>query len=340
MRHTRTRAQDRSTRHTARRVLAALTTAGLATTTAACGLGTAGGRAPAGELAGPLAEVKSLEGTSIGVGSKNFTEQLLLGKMAVILLKSAGADVKDLTNIPGSASARQAQTSGQVQMEWEYTGTAWISYLGETTPIPDERRQWEAVRDRDLKDNSLVWLDPAPMNNTYGFAARSQVAKELGTTKLSDFAKVPKDRLTLCVESEFNSRNDGLQPMLKTYGVPLGSGLPKGNVKILDTGAIYAAIDQGECTFGEVFTTDGRIKALDLTVLEDDKSFFPKYNVSPVINKALLDEAPQLRELFKPVTDKLTDETLIELNAKVDVDGQEPVEVANEWLIKEGFITE
>ena len=90
-----------------------------------CGLGTAGGDAPTGTLAGPLADVESLEGAEISVGSKNFTEQLLLGKIAVILLQSAGADVEDLTNIPGSASARAAQLEGQVDMEWEYTGTAW-----------------------------------------------------------------------------------------------------------------------------------------------------------------------------------------------------------------------
>ncbi|XVX20905.1 glycine betaine ABC transporter substrate-binding protein [Actinomycetota bacterium] len=335
----RTRENGRA-RHTARRALTGLVAAGLTATTAACGLGTAGGHAPGGTLAGPIAQVAPLEGTTVAVGSKNFTEQLILGKLAVILLKSAGADVKDLTNIPGSASARQAQTSGQVDMEWEYTGTAWISYLGETTPIPDERKQWEAVRDRDLQENKLVWLEPAPMNNTYGFAAKSSVATQLGATKLSDLAKAPKDKLTICVESEFNSRNDGLQPLLKTYGVPLGSGVPKDNIKVLDTGAIYAAIDQGECTFGEVFTTDGRIKSLDLAVLEDDKSFFPKYNVSAVVREELMEQAPQLRELFTPVSDKLTDETLIELNAQVDVEGKEPVDVAHEWLLKEGFITQ
>ena len=110
------------------------------------------------------------------------------------------------------------------------------------------------------------------------------------------------------------------------------------NLKTLDTGAIYAATADGDCNFGEIFTTDGRIKALDLAVLEDDKRFFPAYNVSVVVREEKLDENPQIEKLFAPVTEKLTDETLIELNAEIDVDGREPADVAFDWLKKEGFV--
>lgn len=305
---------------------------------AGCGLGTSGGFVPTGKPAGPIADV-DLSGASIGVGSKNFTEQLVLGKMAVILLRSAGADAPDLTNIPGSSSARQAMIEDQVQMQWEYTGTAWIAYLGETKPIPDEQKQYEAVRDRDAEENQLVWLEPAPMNNTYGFAGPTEEIKKLGITKLSELSKVPKKDLTFCVESEFNNRNDGFDPMLKTYGMAKGTSFPEDNVKVLDTGAIYSATDKGTCTFGEVFTTDGRIKALDLTVLEDDKAFFPKYNVAPVLTQAVMDEYPAVEDLFAPVVKKLTDDVLIDLNAQVDVDGEDPAEVALAWLKHEGFIS-
>lgn len=302
-----------------------------------CGLGTGGGFVPTGTVAGPIEDV-DLSGASIAVGSKNFTEQLVLGKMAVVLLRSAGADTEDLTNIPGSSSARQAMIEDQVQMQWEYTGTAWIAYLGETKPIPDEEKQYEAVRERDLEENELVWLPPAPMNNTYGFAAPREKAEELGITKLSELPDVPTEDLTFCVESEFNNRNDGFNPMLKTYGMAKGQDFPTDNVKVLDTGAIYSATDNGTCTFGEVFTTDGRIKALDLVVLEDDKEFFPKYNVAPVLTKAVVDENPAVEDLFGPVVEKLTDDVLIELNAKVDVDGEDPADVAFGWLEDEGFI--
>ena len=321
----------------AKAVLTVVAAVACLTATAGCGLGTAAGYSPSGELAGPVKDV-DLEGASLSVGSKNFTEQLILGKIAVILMKSAGADVTDLTNIPGSASARYAQVDGQVDMEWEYTGTAWISYLGHTKPIPEEQKQYEAVRDEDLKENGLVWLKPAPMNNTYGFATPTETLKKLGISKLSEIADLPTDQRTFCVESEFKNRNDGFEPMLKKYGLQLGKDVPQGNVKTLATGAIYAATDKGECNFGEIFTTDGRIKALDLTVLEDDRAFFPKSNVATVFRKQVLDEHPELKDLFAPVSAKLDDKTLIELNAQVDVDGRDPVDVAHDWLQKEGFL--
>ncbi|WP_226345980.1 glycine betaine ABC transporter substrate-binding protein [Agilicoccus flavus] len=326
-----------------RRRSRAVTVAGLAAAllagTTSCGLGTAGGFSPTGTLAGPLAGVKTLDGTPIAVGSKNFTEQIVLGKMLVILLQSAGADVDDLTNIPGSASSRQAMIEGQLDAAWEYTGTGWISYLGQTKPIPDEKQQYDAVRDFDLQRNRLVWLPPAPMNNTYAFATRQDTAAKLGVKTLSDLSKVAPAQRTFCVDSEFAARSDGFQPMLKTYGLTYGQDVPASSVKRLAEGAIYGAVDSGQCTFGEVFTTDGRIKALDLAVLEDDKNFFPKYNASVVVRQEKLDEVPQVAQLIAPVAAKLDDQTLIDLNARVDVDGEEPVDVAWDWLRQEGFVS-
>lgn len=298
----------------------------------ACGLGTAGGYSPSGTLSGDLEDV-DLSGASVAVGSKNFTEQILLGKMAVILFQSAGADVQDLTNIPGSSSARQAMIEGDVNMQWEYTGSAWTTYLNHDDPIPDEQKQYEAVRDEE-KANGLVWLPPAPMNNTYGFATTKEVADRLDVSTLSDMANVPRPERTLCVESEFANRNDGLIPMLEAYGLSPADV----DQSLMDTGAVYAATAGGTCNFGEVFTTDGRIKALDLQILEDDKQFFPKYNLSAVVAQHLIDDYPQIADLFAPVSEKLDDETLIDLNARIDVDGEEPTDVAWDWLRDEGFI--
>lgn len=307
---------------------------------AGCGLRTAGGIVPDATLAGPLAEAPSLDGVEIKVGSKNFSENIILGKIALILFNAAGASVSDLTNIPGSASARQAQVSGDIDAMWEYTGTGWLQYLTQPEAIKDQEQQYEAVRDLDLKRNDLVWLPPAPMNNTYAFAVTAQTAKKYGITKLSQLSKVPAAARTFCVESEFRDRNDGLEGMLKTYDVPLDEpgGVPTKNLRTFQTGAIYDATASGSCTFGEVFTTDGRILALDLTVLQDDRRYFPNYNVSLVVGKKLYDEHPEIEELLAPVTEKLTDEVLIKLNAEVDVDGREPTDVARDWLADEGFI--
>jgi osmoprotectant transport system substrate-binding protein len=308
-------------------------------TSGCLGLKSAGGYVPTGTLAGPVKDVTSLKGASLSVGSKNFSENVLLGKMAIILMQSDGAKVTDLTNIPGSASARQAMTDGQISGMWEYTGTGWLVYLGHSKPIHDERRQYTAVRDEDLRKNQLDWLKPAPMNNTYSFAVTQKVAKKYKISKLSQLKKVPRAERTFCVESELLNRPDGLKGMLQKYDVPLGSQVPRGNLQTYQTGAIYDATAAGKCSFGEVFTTDGRIVSLHLKVLEDDRSFFPKYNVSFVLRSEILKKYPQLKDLFAPVTAKLTNKVLLALNAKIDVDGQEPAQVAFDWLRKEGFVT-
>ncbi|NYI76867.1 glycine betaine ABC transporter substrate-binding protein [Nocardioides panzhihuensis] len=324
-----------------KRLTLAMTAAVVSIALSGCsiGLGTAGGLTKSGTLAGPIEGVE-LADASFSVGSKNFTEQILLGKMAVILLKSAGAEVKDLTNIPGSAAAREAQLAGQVELSWEYTGTAWLTYLNNAKPIPDERKQYIATRDADLRENNLVWLPPTPMNDTYTMAISAESAKKYGITKLSEMSKVPPAERTFCVEAEFTNRPDGLKGMLETYGMPLGSpkGIPRSNLRTLQTGAIYDATARGRCTFGEVFTTDGRIEALDLTALEDDRSFFPKYNASMVVRGEVLEKHPQIAELFEPLSAALTNEVISGLNAEVDVEGRDPAEVAWDYLRQEGFV--
>ncbi|SEL81663.1 osmoprotectant transport system substrate-binding protein [Blastococcus sp. DSM 46786] len=308
--------------------------------TSGCGLQAATQYTPP-SAPGSIEPIDGVEGDEIVVGAKNFTEQLILGKIAVIALQVAGFDVVDRTNIPGSVPARQGMVDGDIDMEWEYTGTAWLSYLGESEPIPDPQEQWEAVRDADAA-NGLTWLPPAEANNTYAFAVRSEALPELGNVStLSGIAELPVEERTFCVESEFASRNDGLGPMLETYGIPLGDpqGVPRDNISILDTGAVYEATDDGLCNFGEVFTTDGRIPALDLTVLEDDRNFFPAYNISPVVLTETLAEYPELADVFGQITPLLTDEVLQELNARVDVAGEEPADVALDWMVSEGLVT-
>ncbi len=124
--------------------------------------------------------------------------------------------------------------------------------------------------------------------------------------------------------------------MLQTYGLTRGD---LGRVTHLDTGVIYTATADGDCNFGEVFTTDGRIPTLNLRVLEDDKQFFPLYNLTEVIATDLLDAHPELAEIFAQVNPRLTNETMMMLNAKVDSDGDDPAIVAREWLIAEGLLT-
>ncbi|MBG0738514.1 glycine betaine ABC transporter substrate-binding protein [Paeniglutamicibacter antarcticus] len=305
-----------------------------------CGLQPAAAYVPA-VGAGSISPIDGVNKAKLTVTSKNFTEQLILGKIAVLAAKAAGFDVTDLTNVPGSVPARELLTEGQADVAWEYTGTAWLTYLGMPRGIPDKTAQWQAVHDADLK-NGITWGDPAPLNNTYAIAIRSEAAEKLGVSSISDIARLPVEDRTFCVESEFNSRPDGFNPMLEHYGLKRGTadGVPDDNVGVYDTGAVYSATDSGDCNFGEVFTTDGRIDALGLTILKDDGKFFPAYNVAPVFFTKTLQEYPQLAAVFAQVTPELTDETMRGLNFKVDVQGQEPADVAFTWMEDKGFITD
>ena len=275
-----------------------------------------------------------LSGASFVVGSKEFTEQLILGQITKQVLENAGATVEDQTGLVGSQVVREALVSGEIDMYWEYTGTGWITHLGNTTPVAGSEEQFVAVRDADAS-SGIVWLDPAPFNNTYAIALASEKATELGLTTVSDLATYAGENpaeATLCGAAEFLGRDDGLPGLEAAYGMTFA------NVSELELGLVYTSIDQGDpCVFGEVFATDGRIAALDLTVLEDDESFFPSYLPSLSVRQEVFEAYPQLADLFAPVAEALDTATMQRLNAMVDVDGLEPSDVATQFLTEMGL---
>jgi osmoprotectant transport system substrate-binding protein len=317
--------------------VALLATATCTTLVAACGL-QSGGAVPLDVKPGSIQPVDALKGVSLTVGSKEFTEQVILGYVIEFAMMAAGADVHDLTNIQGSNSTHQALRTGQVDLTYEYTGTDWINYLGHETPIPDATKQFEAVRDESLAKEGIVWVDPAPMDNTYALAMNQQTAKETGVKTLSDYAAlVKKDpaKASTCLETEFTSRQDGFPGMAAAYGFDSAQA----KTSILQTGLIYSATAAGnECKFGEVYTTDGRILGLNLVVLRDDKQFFPHYNATLNIRKKIADQYPQIAQIMKPVSDAITNEEITKLNASVDVDGKDPATVARQWMVDKGFV--
>ncbi|GGG04948.1 glycine/betaine ABC transporter substrate-binding protein [Rhodococcoides trifolii] len=303
----------------------------------ACGL-QSGGALPLSVEPGSIKPMPGLEGAELTVGSKDFTEQIILGYILEFALAAGGADVRDLTNIQGSNSTRQAMISGQVDVTYEYTGTGWVNYQGNEKPIPDATEQFVAVRDADVA-NGITWVNPAPMDNTYALAMNQQTADATGVKTLSDYAALANSdpaAAQTCVESEFNSRQDGFPGMAATYGFD-AAAVPR---EILQTGIIYqATADGSQCKFGEVFTTDGRIKGLNLVLVDDDKAFFPRYNATVVMRSPIAEQYPQIAEITAPISAALTNDEITELNKQVDVDGREPADVARDWMVKEGFVT-
>jgi osmoprotectant transport system substrate-binding protein len=316
-----------------RRQAAALVTAAMLLLTG-CGL-SQNTAIPFTVTPGTITPVPALEDVTITVGSKDFTEQILVGYIAELALSAAGANVRDLTNIQGSSNSRLALINGDIDLTWEYTGTGWINYLGNTDPIPDERAQYEAVRDADLSQNGVRWLPYSQLNNTYAFGVTEAYAQEHNLRTTSDmtaFLQQNPDQAVFCVETEFASRQDGLP------GVQAAYGFPTTEVKTFGTGAIYAGIANGTCNFGEIFTTDGRIAGLNLRVLEDDRKFFPQYNICVVLREEFYQRYPEIEQVMQPVAMALTNDEMIELGKLVDVDGEDPGIVARDWMIAKGFI--
>lgn len=301
----------------------------------ACGL-TSGSPMVDDVRPGSIGAGEPLKGAHLTVTSKEFTEQLILGAIMGIAFQAAGADVLDRTGIQGSIGSREAVKNGDADAQYEYTGTGWITYLGNSRPIPDPRKQWEAVRAADLR-NGLTWLEPSRLDNTYALAMNQANFKKYGTRTLSEVAELSKrdpGAVTLCVESEFANRADGLPGMEKAYGM----SVPAKNVTQMDTGIIYTQVAKGACTYGEVFTTDGRIKSMNLVVMADDKKFFPNYNATPVVNSRVLEKWPAIAKVIEPVNARLDNSVAQTLNARVDVDGQDPHQVALDWMKAEGFV--
>ena len=312
-----------------------LKVAGLFAALAMLAVGCGGGGGIVG--GGSIGQEYDFSGDEYTIGSKEFTEQLILGNMTRLALENAGATVNDQIGLAGSDAARTALTSGEIDMYWEYLGTAWVSYLGETSgSIPGD--DYQTVADRDLEENDVRWLEPAPAQNSYAIATNQQIADEYGLQNLSDlgsFIDENPDEATLCVGGEFADRDDGLPGVQETYGWEF----PEDQVNRIQDGLVYDQVSDGEqCNFGSVFTTDGRIPNLNLVLLIDDQDHFPAYNAALTIRREVLEENEQLADLFAPISALLTTEEMQRLNSQVDVDGLPPEDVAEDFLSENGFI--
>ena len=271
---------------------------------------------------------------TIVVGGKAFTEQQIMTAMTVALLKAKGF-TPDRKAGMGSAAVRSALENGQIDVYWEYTGTALAVFNKITDKFDSADAAYKRIKEVD-GTKGIVWLNMSPANNTYAFAMNADDAKKRGIVTMSDYAKAVKadPKLTFASNAEFYSRPDGLPGWQKTYGFEID----RDNVKRMDTGLVYQALKDRQVDSGVVFATDGRIPAFNFVVIKDDKNYAPPYNMTPVVRKEIADKNPKLVEALNALSAKLDNETMAKLNASVDVDKKTPEEVAEAFLKQNGLI--
>jgi osmoprotectant transport system substrate-binding protein len=264
----------------------------------------------------------------IVVGAKEFTEQLLVSEMTSQLLRARGFNAHKGTGF-ATTGIRTLQERGIIDGYWEYTGTSLTTFNQVTEKLSPEET-YERVKALDAQ-RGLVWLAPSKVNNTYALAMRRADAAAKGISSISGLAARVRggEAMRLAWTVEFLTRSDGLKPLQQTYGFEFGLG----NVVGMDTGAIYNDLRRKTAfDVGVVFATDGRISAFDLTVLRDDRRFFPSYLLTPVVRETTLQQHPAMRTVLENLSAQLDNETMVRLNADIDLQGRRVEDVATEFL--------
>jgi osmoprotectant transport system substrate-binding protein len=276
----------------------------------------------------------------VKVASKAFTEQVILGKIMVNLLKDRGIPVEDRTSLGGTNVNREALEQGQIDVYMEYTGTAWLSILKKKEVIRDEVQLYAKVKAEDAK-KGLVWLAPAKFNNTYAIIMKALTADKMGIKTLSQWAAWTKKNpgeMSVSTNAEFYSRADGFKGMMGHYGLEFGKDIPDAKVLKMKTPLAKKAVRDGQAICGMAFATDGEIQDYNLTVLVDDKSYFPIYNPAPVIRAEVLELYPEIKFILNEIGASLDTATMTRLNYRVNVKGEKAEAVAKSWLAGVGLV--
>ena len=267
----------------------------------------------------------------IVIGSKNFSESMILGNMLADLIETkTDIQVERKLNLGGTQVAFSAIKNGDIDLYVEYTGTGLVNILNQS-PESDPDKVYDYVQKEFKQKYNIELLKPLGFNNTYALAVRQDTASEYGLNTISDLAKV-SGNLIMGPTIEFPNREDGLIGLSKTYNIEFK------DVKAVDGGLRYTAIDNHKSDVIDAFSTDGLLEAFQLKVLKDDKHFFPPYYAVPIIKEETLKDHPELKKAINTLSGKLSDEKMRELNYKVDSLKQSPAKVAKEFLENEGLL--
>ncbi len=270
---------------------------------------------------------------TIAIGSKNFTESRILAEICAQLLE----DRTDLTverrlGLGGTLVCYAALRSGDIDAYPEYTGTAWSIVLHEPGKVTDPLRCYLDVARRYRKELGLVWLEPFGLNNTYALAVPRSLAEKLGLRTISDLAAKGKD-LRAGFSLEFMNRDDGWPGVREAYGLEFAS------VRSMEHGLAYEGIAAGQLDVIDAYATDGKLLKYDLTILRDDRSFFPPYNAAPLFRESVVEAHPEIRDVLADLAFRIDDATIQHLNYSVEEGGETFAAAARGWLVDEGLVT-
>lgn len=279
----------------------------------------------------PAPEVPA-DAPTIVIGSKNFTENILVGYMLQVALEDAGYDVEDRNNLGGTNVNRDALLAGQINVYPEYNGTGWTVHLGQEDPSFDAAELYSQTAEQDLAENGIRWVGQSPFNNTYAFTSSpaTTAANDGEAFTFDTMAEYLQDNpsAVVCMEPEFPDRPDGLI----LWEEHTGYTIPADQQVILESGVIFTETGNDNCDFGEVFATDGRIDALNLTLVEDPGVMII-YNVSYTFRDDVLAQlGPAVVEIAEAILADLDNEAMVALNFEVDIEGREYIDVAREYL--------
>jgi osmoprotectant transport system substrate-binding protein len=301
---------------------------------AACGGGDDGSGSQASPSnAGAITRNADNAKVKLTIGSKNFTEQLVLGQIYAQALQAAGYTVSTRLGIGDETVAHAAVKAGQIDAYPEYTGTALLSFFGKkASELPkDPEQAYEEAR-QGFAAEGLVALPPTPFTSSNEVAVTSATADRLGLSTISDLSGKSQD-LTLYGSPECRRRLDCLAGLEQVYGLRFKRFVP------VPIARRHQVLISGRADVSIVFTTDPQIKRNGEVLLEDDKGMFPPQNSTLVVRKQAADAAgPDLQKTVELVNGQLTDETMQELNARVDLDKQDPAQVAEGYLSEKGLV--
>ncbi len=270
--------------------------------------------------------------TKVTMGSKNFTEQKVLGEIYAQALAAAGYDVSTQLNLGDEKTALKALEGGDISAYPEYTGTALLSFFGVTADkLPnDEQKAYEEAKAGFAKKN-LTALPPTPFVSSNEVAVTKETADKYSLQKISDLKPVA-GKLTLYGSPECRQRLDCLLGLEQVYGLKFKKFVP------VDIALRHEVLKKGQADVSIVFTTDPQNKREGFVLLEDDKGMFPPYNSTLVVRNDVIDKAgPDFAKTVEMVNKGLTDEVMQELNARVDLDKSTPKDVASQYLQESGL---